>query len=266
MQKTKLGQIITNTDGFTFKGEIVMPNPQTVTNKEIDYLITSLLNNPQLYVKRLPICVKDDDGVLRVIGGNKRIWATQKILDMSETEFEQRFATATENMDKSERLLPLQIWSEYRASQEIPYSDMTNDYHTAAQVNTTILADNAHYGKTDMDIITSFGDMITLPLQELSIYDYKTTDLHTTFEPPTHYANGEDLDEQGTGTPDNSITANTKDGDGVTCVKDKDGNFTISITLTSDEYNRLLDYQNENENTKSIKDIVMNYIDKQIMF
>lgn len=139
-EEIKLSQITSNED-----------NPRLITDENFAKLVRSLLVFPRMLTLR-PVVV---DETLRVLGGNMRLKALQRLVNMSEGEMRKRISEdkrATAEMCNA----LVEYWTDWMKSQLVTV--VKADDLTEAQKAEFIAKDNISYGAWDYEQLANHWD------------------------------------------------------------------------------------------------------------
>lgn len=142
-QKVKLSQVTENVE-----------NPRTITDRNLQKLITSILVFPKMLALR-PIVVDD---TMTALGGNMRLRALSAISTFSPEQIANRLQGCTDYEKKTpaEREALINYW---RAWLEEPTTEVANDKTlTEDEKRAFIIKDNVAYGEWDEDALTDGWD------------------------------------------------------------------------------------------------------------
>lgn len=142
-QKVKLSQVTENVE-----------NPRTITDRNLQKLITSILVFPKMLALR-PIVVDD---TMTALGGNMRLRALSAISTFSLEQIANRLQGCTDYEKKTpaEREALINYW---RAWLEEPTTEVANDKTlTEDEKRAFIIKDNVAYGEWDEDALTDGWD------------------------------------------------------------------------------------------------------------
>lgn len=135
-------------------------NPRLITEENFAKLEKSLLVFPRMLTLR-PVVV---DETLRVLGGNMRLKALQRIAKMSEGEMRKRISEDERvSAEMCEALV--EYWKDWKKSQMV--SVVKADDLTEEQKREFIIKDNAAFGSWDFDKLANEWD--DLPLEDWGI-------------------------------------------------------------------------------------------------
>lgn len=142
-QKVKLSQVTENVE-----------NPRTITDRNLQKLITSILVFPKMLALR-PIVVDD---TMTALGGNMRLRALSAISTFSPEQIANRLQGCTDYEKKTpaEREALINYW---RAWLEEPTTEVANDKTlTEDEKRAFIIKDNVAYGEWDEGALTDGWD------------------------------------------------------------------------------------------------------------
>lgn len=142
-QKVKLSQVTENVE-----------NPRTITDRNLQKLITSILVFPKMLALR-PIVVDD---TMTALGGNMRLRALSAISTFTPEQIANRLQGCTDYEKKTpaEREALINYW---RAWLEEPTTEVANDKTlTEDEKRAFIIKDNVAYGEWNEDALTDGWD------------------------------------------------------------------------------------------------------------
>lgn len=147
-------------------------NPRTITEKEMNELIDSLISLPQMMNYR-PIVRNSKN---ETIAGNMRLQALKEILKLKPEGFTRRFTTLPhgDRIHEKQKAFIFQFWTEFFEKKEVVVMDASD--LTPEQQKEFIIKDNTHFGRWDMDKLANEWDAAVLPAWGLNI------DLQASFE------------------------------------------------------------------------------------
>ena len=153
-------------------------NPRTLSEFMEGKLIESLLVFPKMLEFR-PLVIGADDSVL---GGNMRLFALKKILEMDEEHIEEYLSNQKKyremSADKKSRLK--EFWKKFKVNPVVPVryaKDFSRD-----EEHEFLIKDNIHYGEDDAEIMKhnfdreSIMDYVGSVAWNLYSYDEKIND------------------------------------------------------------------------------------------
>ena len=139
-EEIKLSQITSNED-----------NPRLITDENFAKLVRSLLVFPRMLTLR-PVVV---DETLRVLGGNMRLKALQRLVNMSEGEMRKRISEDERvSAEMCEALI--EYWTDWKKSQAVTV--VKADDLTERQKTEFIAKDNISYGAWDYEQLANHWD------------------------------------------------------------------------------------------------------------
>lgn len=190
-------------------------NPRTITEKEMNELIDSLISFPQMMSLR-PIVRNSKN---ETIAGNMRVQALKEILKLKAEGFARRFTTLPngDRIDEKQRAFIFQFWTEFFEKKEVTVMDASD--LTPEQQKEFIIKDNTHFGRWDMDKLANEWDAAVLPSWGLNI------DLQASFEEK----------------PESSNEDAVKDGQGSLKEDAEATNFIIPLEYTPEDYHKVMD-------------------------
>lgn len=148
-EEIKLSQITSNED-----------NPRLITDENFAKLVRSLLVFPRMLTLR-PVVV---DETLRVLGGNMRLKALQRLVNMSEGEMRKRISE-DERVTAEMCNALVEYWTDWKKNQLVTV--VKADDLTEAQKCEFIIKDNAAFGSWDFEKLANEWD--DLPLEDWGV-------------------------------------------------------------------------------------------------
>ena len=146
-ENVKISQLVENKD-----------NPRYITKPAFEKLVKSILNFPRM-LKIRPIVV---DGNYKVLGGNMRLKALERIEEMQATEIRASLESLQTYNRKTElgRANLLQYWAEWQANPVA--SVICVEQMTEEEQREFIIKDNVGFGDWNFDVLANEWDDVQL--------------------------------------------------------------------------------------------------------
>jgi hypothetical protein len=126
-------------------------NPRTITERNFERLVNSLLGFPKMLRMRPIAC----DGNMMVLGGNMRLRALQHIAEMKPAEILDRISQFELRTD-AERDALANYWQQWQKNPTVPVT--TDASLTDGEKNQFIIADNVSFGDWDWGELANSWD------------------------------------------------------------------------------------------------------------